>query len=90
MTPLEALNVVIESISDLEVVEEELNTIKSGLENNNTDDFKVKYEELREKYIKRFRGEPGKEEIIDKKEEKEETGETGETDSDKKMSDLVD
>lgn len=83
MTPLEALNVVIESIPDLEVVEEELNTIKSGLENNNTDDFKVKYEELREKYIKRFRGEPGKE-------EKEETGETGETDSDKKMSDLVD
>ena len=58
MTELEALNIVIEKIPDIETVDNELNVIKTALENkeNNTekgDDFRTKYEELREKYIDR-------------------------------------
>ena len=81
MTELEALNIVIEKIPDIETVDNELNVIKTALENkeNNTekgDDFKTKYEELREKYIARFKGfNPEKEDVEEKEdfEEKEES-----------------
>lgn len=82
MTELEALNVIIEKIPDIETVDNELNVIKTALENkeNSTEkgeDFRVKYEELREKYIARFKGfTPEKEE----KEEREEIKEKEESD----------
>ena len=77
MTELEALNIVIEKIPDIETVDNELNVIKTALENkeNNTekgDDFRTKYEELREKYIARFKGfNPEKEEKEDVEEKEE-------------------
>lgn len=82
MTELEALNVIIEKIPDIETVDNELNVIKTALENkeNSTEkgeDFRTKYEELREKYIARFKGfTPEKEE----KEEREEIKEKEESD----------
>lgn len=82
MTELEALNIVIEKIPDIETVDNELNVIKTALENKENssekgEDFRKKYEELREKYIARFKGfTPEKEE----KEEKEETEEKEESD----------
>ena len=79
MTELEALNIVIEKIPDIETVDNELNVIKTALENkeNNTekgDDFRTKYEELREKYIARFKG------FNHEKEEKEDVEEKEESD----------
>jgi hypothetical protein len=82
MTELEALNIIIEKIPDIETVDNELNIIKTALENKENssekgEDFRAKYEELREKYIARFKGfTPEKEE----KEEKEEIEEKEESD----------
>nr|DAL42394.1 MAG TPA_asm: hypothetical protein [Caudoviricetes sp.] len=77
MTELEALNIIIEKIPDIETVDNEINVIKTALENkeNNTEkgnDFRTKYEELREKYIARFKGfNPEKEEKEDVEEKEE-------------------
>lgn len=82
MTEIEALNIIIEKIPDIETVDNELNVIKTAMENkeNNEergDDFRAKYEELREKYIARFKGfNPEKEE----KKEKEDVEEIEESD----------
>lgn len=82
MTELEALNIIVEKIPDIETVDNELNIIKTALENKENssekgEDFRAKYEELREKYIARFKGfTPEKEE----KEEKEEIEEKEESD----------
>lgn len=81
MTELEALNVIIEKIPDIETVDNELNIIKTALENkeNNTekgDDFRTKYEDLREKYIARFKGFNTEKEDAEEKEDVEEKEES--------------
>ena len=84
MTEIDALNIVIEKIPDIETVDNELNIIKTALKNKENqaetgENFKSKYEELREKYIARFKGfTPEKE--IEEREEKEETEEKEESD----------
>jgi hypothetical protein len=85
MTELEALNIIIEKIPDIETVDNELNVIKTALENkeNSTEkgeDFRAKYEELREKYIARFKGFTPEKEEKEEKEEREEIEEKEESD----------